>query len=220
MSLAVRSHKQIVDSKPPMPGLRVVRETNPEFMAALQGRTLDEMAGRFADGHHAYVGWLGDEPAAWGWMATRRAEIGELNASFSLPDGHRYLWNFVTLPLHRGKGLYTHLLNEIVRMQSTDAEIFWIAYAPENRASERGIHKAGFRTIATLSFDENANAAVAGLSEADGALAAELLGLTQTDARLSQCWRCARAHADDPSCRTTTCCCDYQRPQLACTSQS
>ena len=111
------------------------------------------MARRPAAGHRAYVATLDGAPAAWGWIATREAEIGELATRFAIPPGERYLWNFVTLAPFRGLGVYPRLVDAIVRAESREAERFWIAYAPENRASASGIGKAGFTTLAELSFD-------------------------------------------------------------------
>src|SRR5438045_3731981 len=90
----------------PLAGFEVQQAWDAEFMSRLQGRTADEMAARFDAGHHAYVAWRNAEPVAWGWVATTYAHIGELDASFAIPVGERYLWNFVTLPAHRGLGIY------------------------------------------------------------------------------------------------------------------
>jgi hypothetical protein len=65
-----------------------------------------------------------------------------------------YLWNFVTLPAFRGRGIYPRLLEAIIEAESVEAETFWIAYAPENHASAAGIHKAGFRTVGQLRYTE------------------------------------------------------------------
>ena len=60
-------------------------------MASLQNRSADEMIRRFENGHRAYVAWRGGEPAAWGWVATSSARIGELDSSFTVPAAQRYL---------------------------------------------------------------------------------------------------------------------------------
>jgi AraC-like DNA-binding protein/GNAT superfamily N-acetyltransferase len=134
-------------------GSRRPARGRPDAMAALQGRDPREMARRLAGGHRAYVASRDGAPAAWGWVATRSADIGELGSAFEVPAGERYLWNFVTLPAHRGQGIYPRLLEAIVRAESREAERFWIAYAPENHASGAGIRKAGFVALAELSFD-------------------------------------------------------------------
>ena len=185
-------------------------------MAALQDRTPAEMRRRLADGHRAYVAWRGGEPAAWGWVATRAARIGELDAEFSLPPGERYLWNFVTLAAHRGQGVYPRLLDAIVRAESREAERFWIAHAPENHASGAGIRKAGFVALAELSFDAAGTAALHGLVPGGGRVAARVLGIPEAHVALAPCWRCVRAGRGAMACPEGACRCDYQRPTSGC----
>lgn len=215
MALAVRRRHDAAPSLAPLEGMTVRRETSADFMSALQGKPAAEMARRMAAGHRAYVAWRGGEPAAWGWIATRSADIGELGTTFDLPPGERYLWNFVTLAAHRGLGIYPRLVDAIVRAESAEGERFWIACAPENHASGSGILKAGFRTVAELSFDAEGRPAVQALDAEGGAAAARLLGLPLADDDLAPCWRCVRAgHVD--ACAPGHCCCDYQRAEIDC----
>ena len=200
----------------PLPGLVVRRETDPAAMAAIQGRAEEEMARRFAAGHRAYVALRDGEPAAWGWVATRTAEIGELGSSFTIPAGERYLWNFVTRETHRGQGIYPRLLDAIVRAEAREAERFWIAYAPENHASGAGIRKAGFTALAELSFDATGRAALKSLVPGAGRIASRVLGLPEVRDTLAQCWRCVRAGRGSMSCAPDQCQCDYQRPVSGC----
>ena len=206
----------------PLPGLAVRRETDAGVMAALQGRSASELMDRFAAGHRAYVALLDDEPAAFGWVATRRATIGELGATFEIPARERYLWNFVTLRAHRGKGIYPRLVDAIVRAERDEAERFWIAYAPENHASGAGIRKAGFSAVAELSFDAMGKPAVASRAPGGAASAARVLGLPLAAHGLSRCWRCARAASQGTDtrpamfCAEGSCSCDYQRPEVQC----
>ncbi|HEX2211119.1 MAG TPA: GNAT family N-acetyltransferase [Longimicrobium sp.] len=216
MALALRRRQDAAMEMAPLAQLIVRREESADFLSALQGRPAEEMARRMAAGHRAYVAWRGEEPAAWGWVATRTAEIGELGAVFSLPPGERYLWNFVTRPAHRGMGIYPRLLDAIVRAEPAEAERFWIAYAPENHASGSGIRKAGFATVAELSFDARGRPAVQALEPDGGAAAAQMLGLPRADQALTPCWRCVRAgHAAD-TCAPGHCRCDYQRAEIGC----
>jgi ribosomal protein S18 acetylase RimI-like enzyme len=214
MALAIRCRDDAAPSIPPLAGLVVRREGSADLMSALQGRPVEQMARRLAEGHRAYVAWRDGEPAAWGWVATRSADIGELGTTFSLPDGERYLWNFVTLPAHRGMGIYPRLVDAIVRAESAEAERFWIAYAPENHASGSGIRKAGFATVAELSFDADGRPAVRELEPGGGAAAARLLGLPEVE-EVAPCWRCVRAGHVEP-CAPGACCCDYQRAEVDC----
>jgi GNAT superfamily N-acetyltransferase len=216
MPFAARHRSDPAPQLEPLPGLVVRHEEDPHTMAALQGRDPAEMARRLADGHRAYVAARDGAPAAWGWVATRTADIGELGSAFAVPAGERYLWNFVTLATHRGQGIYPRLLEAIVRAESREAERFWIAYAPENHASGAGIRKAGFVALAELSFDAGGRAALRGLTPDGARVASRLLGLPEARDALAPCWRCVRAGRGAMSCAPGRCRCDYQVPTSGC----
>ncbi|MEO5816889.1 MAG: GNAT family N-acetyltransferase [Gemmatimonadaceae bacterium] len=216
MSFAARHRDDPMPVLPELPFLSTSRVVDVEQMSLLQGRGGDEIARRFDAGHRAYVARLNGAPAGWGWVATRTASIGELGASFTMPEGERYLWNFVTLPSHRGLGVYPRLLQAIVRAESIEAERFWIAYAPENHASGSGITKAGFVALAEMSFDAEGRPALRALEPGGATLASRMLGLPVTTEALIPCWRCVRAGRSQMTCAPETCRCDYQRPQSAC----
>jgi GNAT superfamily N-acetyltransferase len=216
MPFAMRHRDDTMPMLPTLHSLSVDREVNVDFMAELQGRTTEEMHKRFAVGHRAYVARLDGAPAAWGWVATERADIGEVGAAFPIAEGERYLWNFVTLSSHRGLGIYPQLLRAILRAESVEAERFWIAYAPENRASGAGIAKAGFTTLAEMSFDANGQPALRAIAPGGATVASRVLGLRETDEALAPCWRCVKAGRSGMKCASGSCQCDYQRPTSGC----
>jgi GNAT superfamily N-acetyltransferase len=199
-----------------LPALEVHRVWDADFMAGLQTRAVETIEQRFADGHRAYVAWVHEEPAAWGWVATRTATIGELSATFSLSRDERYLWNFVTLAAFRGQGIYPRLLQAIVRAEAATAERFWIAYAPENHASGSGIAKAGFSAQAEVSFDLNGRPALRPIARGGATLASRVLGIRETSETLAPCWRCVRAGRGGMACAAGQCRCDYQEPKSGC----
>lgn len=216
MPFATRHRDDPMPTIADLPGLTVRRERLVAAMAALQGRSAEEIGARIQAGHRAYVAFLHEEPAAWGWVATRSADIGELGTVFAIPFGERYLWNFVTLPSHRGLGIYPRLLQAIVRAESREAERFWIAYAPENHASGSGIRKAGFVATAEMSFDASGRPALRAVVPDGAAAVSRLLGLRVSSEPLSPCWRCVRAGRTGMSCEAGRCTCDYQRPKREC----
>lgn len=218
MSFATRHRDDPMPSLPAQRALTIERTVDGDRMAALQGKSAIEISRRFRDGHRAYLARLDDVAAAWGWVATRTAAIGELGATFAIPAGERYLWNFVTLPSHRGLGIYPRLLQAIVRAESREAERFWIAYAPENHASGSGIAKAGFHPVAEMSFDANGGPALRNVMPGGARIASRLLGLRETSEALAPCWRCVRAGRPGMSCAAGNCACDYQRPESGCTA--
>lgn len=216
MSFAVRHRNDPTPAIPPLDGLEIRVVHDPIEMAAVQGRSIDEIIRRFADGHRAYVAYLRHEPAAWGWVASRVARIGELDSTFSLPRGERYLWNFVTKAAFRGLGIYPRLIDAIVHAESREGERFWIAYAPENHASAAGIRRAGFVTIAELSFDDDGAPAVRGVFDGAGRIASRVLGIPEATEALAPCWRCVKAGRGAMACAAGSCACDYQEPRSGC----
>jgi GNAT superfamily N-acetyltransferase len=200
----------------PLAGLTVRQELDAAMMAALQGRTEDEISARFEARNRAYVALKDGAPAAWGWVATRLATIGELGAAITIPANERYLWNFVTLKAYRGMGIYPRLLQAIVMTESASAEKFWIAYAPENHASGAGIEKAGFVPVAELSFDAAQHPALQSMRAGGAEEASRLITLPIATESLTKCWRCARAGRMNMSCNAETCRCDYQKPERGC----
>jgi ribosomal protein S18 acetylase RimI-like enzyme len=214
--LALRHRSDPTPPLAPLAGLVVRRETSASAMAVLQQRAELEMQRRLDDGHRAYVAYLDDTPAAFGWVATRSAELGELRSTFVIPSGERYLWNFVTLASFRGLGIYPRLVDAIVRAESREAERFWIAYAPENHASGSGIRKSGFTTLAELSFDAAGRPAVRPIVPGAARIASRLLGLPEAQDALAPCWRCVRAGRGTMHCAPGECRCDYQVPASGC----
>lgn len=217
MPFALRHRSDPTPALAPLAGLVVRRVLDANVLATLQRRAESDIQKRFDAGHRAYVAFLHEAPAAFGWVATESAEIGELRATFRIPPRERYLWNFVTLEQHRGLGIYPRLVEAIVHAESRAAERFWIAYAPENHASGSGIRKAGFVAVAELSFDADGRPAVRGMATGGAAAAARVLGLPEATDALSKCWRCARARPGvETSCSAGQCRCDYQRPESGC----
>jgi GNAT superfamily N-acetyltransferase len=180
----------------PLPGLTIVIGTEVDQIAELTKLASDEVESRLGAGHRIYIAAVDGVPAASGWVATLAASIGELDLEFALPPSDRYLWDFVTLPEWRGRGIYSRLLQGIVAAEGAGAERFWIIHAPENVASGSGIVKAGFEPISDLSFLPESGIGTVALAGAERAkVGAALLGVSffeaiQSGRIISPCWRC------------------------------
>jgi GNAT superfamily N-acetyltransferase len=131
----------------PFPDLEVMHSSDTSLLAHLAGLPESEIQARIQNGNHPYLATLNGVPAAFGWSAWHRMEIGELGVDLELPDGDHYLWDFVTLPDFRGRGIYPHMLQAIIRAEVTVTERFWIGHDLDNIASARGIEKAGLPVI-------------------------------------------------------------------------
>ncbi len=166
------------------------------MLSQLADLEIAEVQRRLHEGHRPYVAWLDNQPVAYGWVATQTASIGELDLTITLPQADRYLWDFATLPAWRGRGIYPRLLQAILVGEPSTVERFWIIAAPENRASSAGISKAGFASIAHLSFQRQGEAGLIAIDEGYRlSMAAALLQVPLLDAdlhlALTPCWHCA-----------------------------
>lgn len=177
-------------------GFHAATTENIEMLAEMAKLDPAEVERRLQEGHRPYAAWIGDVPTAYGWVATRTAHIGELDVTITLPQRDRYLWDFATLPAWRGRGIYPRLLQAILMAEPHVVERFWIIAAPENRASSAGIAKAGFDSVAHLSFQRVGQPGLVGIGDSGRVVdAAALLQVTVLDAdprhSLSPCWHCA-----------------------------
>jgi hypothetical protein len=120
------------------------------LIARLAAVSEAEVARRLGEQNDLFLLRVDGQPAAYGWSAAGRADMGELGLSFQVPAGERYLWDFVTMPEFRGRRLYPLLLQEILRRQRNDAAWFWIGHEPGNLASRSGILRAGFQWAGDL----------------------------------------------------------------------
>jgi GNAT superfamily N-acetyltransferase len=134
---------------PSLPTFSAHRSEDVPLLARLASLSPESISDRLEDGHRAYIAFLDDEPVACGWVARQQGGIAELHFSFTVPLKNGYLWDFLTLPQWRGRGVYPHLLQFIIQQESS-IEYFWIGHAPGNDASARGISKAGFHFVSDL----------------------------------------------------------------------
>lgn len=199
---------------PPLSNFQVSQVQDAGLLSELCRLNGREIQQRFDTDHQPYVGFWAGRPVAYGWVATRQAEIGELGLSIRLPPMHRYLWDFATLPAYRGQGVYPHLLQNIVMREAGHAHYFWIIRAPENGASGSGIRKAGFTTVGQLSLMENGRPALAATTGHDRAeTGADVLGVPLVAAGVFPCWHCGGA-AYPAAPEAALCTCKPSEPEL------
>jgi len=209
MSLYTLSTKDATPAIKMPAGIRMEECTDISLLAVMGTTTAEDVRIRLANDHVAFVAYINDQPAAFGWMARSKAKIGELNHEMILPEGNRYLWNFRTLEAFRGLGIYPALLQFIIRYEAAKADRFWIIHAPENRASLNGIIKAGFQFVGKLYTNKDGNAAI----EANSATNACRKLLAYMDIQVSSqqaasCWNCSSPYLKK---RKPECCCAAAR---------
>lgn len=137
-----------------LPTFAAHRTTDKALIASCTNLSEAAVEARLQGGHYPYIAFLDNVPAAYGWVATQRGGISELHFCFSVPARQIYLWDFLTLPQWRGRGVYPHLLQSIIE-QEPAIEHFWIGYEPGNESSARGIRKAGFHVVGDFVISDN-----------------------------------------------------------------
>jgi GNAT superfamily N-acetyltransferase len=155
-----------------------VESSDDDVRLSTDARTTEaEVERRFLAGHRVYIARMGTVPVAHGWLATQQAAVGELGVRLRLQAGARYLWDFATAPAWRGRGFYPLLLHTIMTRE-LDAGQFWIGHEQDNRASQRGILKAGFGPVGVLRRGADGKPAFVALGPRDRArVGAQLLGV-------------------------------------------
>jgi ribosomal protein S18 acetylase RimI-like enzyme len=154
MALGTWWHNDPLPKLAPLPHFSARPSTDTRLIAHLTGLLQQEIEYRFQSGNHIYITYMGESPAAYGWVAMQEGRVHEIELFFKLPPGDSYLWDFKTLPEWRGRGIYSHLLQEIVIKESYRSQHFWIIYKSDNDISGRGIRKAGFRIVGDLTIIE------------------------------------------------------------------
>jgi GNAT superfamily N-acetyltransferase len=108
-------------------------------------------AARLAPGRRAFGAWVEGALAAWGWASTTDEHIGELGLWVNLRPGEAYLWDCVTLPEQRGRGLYRALIAHMAAaLRAEGYGRVWIGADLSNAPSQRGIAGAGFLPVVDL----------------------------------------------------------------------
>lgn len=113
-----------------------------------------DVAERFTRERQAYIGQIteaGQERptvVAYGWVALTIEPLGNSGYAFQPLPGDAYLYDFATLPDHRGRGYYPALLRFILgELARQGIRRVWIGTAPGNGISARSIARAGFQLI-------------------------------------------------------------------------
>ncbi len=193
MSIALfsREDKITLIAKPAQ--VKIEKCFDVSLLHRLTGLNRMEIERRFMEQNEAWVVWVKDIPAAFGWVARVFAPIGELERFVRVADDEVYLWNFRTLEQWRGKGLYPLLLQHIIRYEcALGTRRQWIIAKPENKASVKGIVKAGFTMVGELSYDSKQEVVLLPVERGEKAdEAASFLNIRIVDGDITPCWCCS-----------------------------
>lgn len=155
------------------------------------GEDGDRVAPRLARGCRCFAVRDGDELAAYGWMSTRAEWIGELALELTPDTAEAYIWNCMTLPRHRRKGLYRALLEDIVsRARAEGLRTLWIGSIEV--PAEKADADAGFVPVLHFSVQQLAGVRLLRARPAPGA-SPELVAAARARLRLSSALALGRA---------------------------
>ncbi len=115
------------------------------------GETVGLVAERLVHGDE-FFGWQhGGKVVSFGWVTFSDRTLG-LSRLAERPGG-AFLYNFYTLRHYRGQGLYSALLFAIrIILSKQKINEFIIDANMKNKASVKGIEKAGFHPVARISY--------------------------------------------------------------------
>jgi GNAT superfamily N-acetyltransferase len=200
MSLATFWIEDLITVLPPLSGFTAGPAFDWHELAYINHLSHGEVVDRRKNGHRPYVARIDGQPVGYGWLATSKVSIGELDINVELPPDDRYLWDFATLPDWQGRGLYPRLLQSILEQEIQNAKRFWIIHSPENLPSGAGMSKAGFEFVGQLSFTLDGKVGLAPYSDATerARIGADLLQVPVIESILAPCWNCGSLVAKHP----------------------
>ncbi len=200
MSFATFWIEDTLPSIAALPGFTVGPTFDWNELAEINHISHTEVMDRQKDGHCPYVARMDGQPVAYGWLATSKISIGELDIHVELSPDDRYLWDFATLADWQGRGLYPRLLRSILEQESRNAKRFWIIHAPENLPSGAGMSKAGFEFVGQLSYTADGKVGLAPYSDSTerARIGADLLQVPLIESVLAPCWTCGGTIAKHP----------------------
>jgi GNAT superfamily N-acetyltransferase len=104
------------------------------------------VARRLARGCRAFAVMDGASVAAYGWASVQPEWIGELGLEVAPATGEAYVWNCVTLPPYRRRGMYRAVLEGIVaRAKAEGLARLWIGSIED--PAEKADADAGFAPV-------------------------------------------------------------------------
>jgi GNAT superfamily N-acetyltransferase len=85
----------------------------------------------------------------YGWLTarTKQSFITEVQHAYDYPPNSAVMWDFYTRPSHRGQGLYSQSMKQILADASKipGTDYIYIAVLADNVASRKAIERAGFQ---------------------------------------------------------------------------
>lgn len=119
-------------------------------VAAAMGPERELVALRLARGCRCFAAFQSGRVAAYGWLSSTPEWIGEMSLRIRPGPREAYVWNCVTLPEHRLRGLFRSLLTAVVAAGREERLVrLWIGSL--EGTAERAAEQAGFVRALSLS---------------------------------------------------------------------
>jgi GNAT superfamily N-acetyltransferase len=104
----------------------------------------DLVAARLARGCLCFGVWIEGSVAGYGWLSTGAEWIGELQLEIRPREHEAYIWNCVTVPEHRRRGVFRSLvMGTTAAAQRLGARRVWIGSV--DLPAEKALAPIGFR---------------------------------------------------------------------------
>ncbi len=110
-----------------------------------EGDLVDLRLGR---GCRCFAAFADDEVTAYGWLSSGPEWVGEIRLEIGPARGEAYVWNCLTLPAHRRRGLFTAVVTRMTTLvQAEGLQRLWIA---SGGGAEKALPGAGYRPVLQL----------------------------------------------------------------------
>jgi hypothetical protein len=122
-------------------------------LARAMGVEEQEVLGRQGRGCRAFAAWSWrhQEVVSWLWVSTRDEYAPPIRRMLRLAEGDCYAWGAETLEGHRGRGLFTGLLEHVGRKVAGEGcHTMWGGILDANLGSQRACARAGMRPVLRL----------------------------------------------------------------------
>jgi GNAT superfamily N-acetyltransferase len=112
----------------------------------------DLVGTRLARGCRCFGAWMDNDFAGYGWLSIGPEWIGELDLEIRPAGGEAYLWNCLTLPTHRRRGVFRALMSGTAARAKTEGlSRLWIGSVA--LPAEKAVPQVGFVPVLHFSSE-------------------------------------------------------------------
>ncbi len=145
-----------------------VEASQVEALMRAMGGDAEMVGPRLIRGCRCFAAWAGGEIVSFGWLSETSEWIGEVGLEVHLDPGEAYIWNCVTLPDHRRRGLFRTIVRKLAETARAEGMArVWIASLEGSPA--RAVVGLGFEPVLHLEPEPALPEGRLKLAPADGA---------------------------------------------------